>query len=84
MYRVSLSESAAKELERLPLTLQQRTIARIRTLAIDPRPRGCIKLEGEKNKWRVRVSDYRILYFIFDATREVKIAAILPRDKAYR
>ncbi len=84
MYRVGVSSEARREMEKLPATLVERLIKKISALANNPRPSGCKKLHGEVNKWRIRVGDYRVLYFIFDSTKEVKIAAVLKRSEAYR
>ncbi|AEG15633.1 mRNA interferase RelE/StbE [Desulfofundulus australicus DSM 11792] len=48
-------------------------------LAEDPRPPGCICLE--KNYYRLRVGNIRILYQILDAERTVLIGAISRRDE---
>jgi mRNA interferase RelE/StbE len=84
MFRVDVSSEARREMEKLPASLVERLIKKIGTLAANPRPTGCKKLHGEKDKWRIRVGDYRVLYFIFDSTKEVKVAAILKRSEAYR
>ena len=84
MYRVSLSAGAERELQKLPAVLVSRIISKLESLEIEPRPSGCKKLKGEAAKWRIRVGDYRVLYFIFDSTREVKVAAILNRKESYR
>jgi mRNA interferase RelE/StbE len=33
-------------------------------LAGNPRPPGCLKMQGEEGLYRVRVGDYRIIYQI--------------------
>ncbi|MBV8885559.1 MAG: type II toxin-antitoxin system RelE/ParE family toxin [Chroococcidiopsidaceae cyanobacterium CP_BM_RX_35] len=35
-------------------------------LAEEPYPRGCVKLEGSEDFWRVRVGNYRIIYQVED------------------
>ena len=58
----------------------------IRGLAVDPRPRGCKKLEGRQfqNLYRIRVGDWRILYAVEDDRLIVLILEIVRRDQAYR
>lgn len=52
-------------------------------LAVNPRPPGCICLE--KNYYRVRAGNVRILYQIFDAERTILVGAVVRRDeKTYR
>ena len=64
-YSVLIKQSAAKEIETLPLKGRRRVVARIHALSDNPRPAGCEKLSGEE-KYRLRQGDYRILYEIRD------------------
>jgi mRNA interferase RelE/StbE len=82
-YSVGIKRSAAKELEELSLKERRRVVARIRALAVDPRPRGCEKLSGEE-KYRVRQGDLRILYEIDDHLAAVTIVKIGHRRDVYR
>jgi mRNA interferase RelE/StbE len=57
---------------------------KIDLLARNPRPSGTKKLVGEKNGWRLRVGDYRILYEIRDSDYRVLIVIIGHRRDVYR
>jgi mRNA interferase RelE/StbE len=83
-YTIVFARSARRELEALDASVVGRIFPRIRALAKEPRPRGCRKLRGEKNLWRIRVGDYRVVYAIYDEERLVDIAAVRHRDRAYR
>ncbi|MGD9345923.1 MAG: type II toxin-antitoxin system RelE/ParE family toxin [Candidatus Aminicenantes bacterium] len=48
----------------------KRITNRIQSLAQDPRPRGSEKL-SIRNLYRIRQSDYKIVYFIEDETSEI-------------
>lgn len=82
-YSVLIKRSAAKELEGLELNDRRGVVDRIRSLAEDPRPRGCEKLSG-KQKYRIRQADLRILYEIADADSTVTIVKIGHRRDVYR
>jgi mRNA interferase RelE/StbE len=41
-----------------------------------------VKLTGQ-NTWRVRVGDWRILFDRDDAAREIRVARVVPRGRAY-
>jgi len=82
-YRVLLRESAVGELERLPRKDLSRIVRRIQALAAQPRPRGCEKLSAQE-RYRVRQGDYRIVYAIDDAEREVVVVKIGHRGEIYR
>ena len=52
-------------------------------LAEEPRPRGCKKLKNREG-WRIRTGDYRILYEVFDDEQQVLILRIGHRREIYR
>jgi len=83
-YAITFATSARKELENLETTFVEKIFPRIEELANEPRPRGCKKLEGEENLWRIRVGDYRVVYHIYDKQNIVDIVHIRHRKDAYR
>jgi len=84
MYRVSISKTVSKQIESFPSGAGLKIVDRIRSLGENPRPHGCEKLSGEENLWRVRSGDYRIVYAVFDKTKEVKITVVKHRREVYR
>jgi len=82
-YSVELKSSASKELERLPPNLIQRVFPKLEALGADPRPRGCKKLKGGQDVWRIRVGDYRVVYSINDEKRLVSVTRIRHRGEVY-
>ncbi len=82
-YNVLIKRSAAKELEVVPLKDRRRLIARIETLAENPRPEGVQKLSGEE-KYRLRQGDYRVLYEIVDEDLIVTVVRVGHRRDIYR
>ncbi len=75
----------AKFLERLrDESLKRRLTQALRLLESDPRPPGCLKLQGEDELYRVRVGDYRIVYQIRDAALVVLVVRIGNRREIYR
>jgi len=83
-YKVEVSENANKERERLPKSVRLRLDAAIDKLAEDPRPMGSVKLVGEKNMFRIRVGNYRVIYAVFDDKLLVLIVRVRHRKDAYR
>jgi mRNA interferase RelE/StbE len=83
-YSVTFARSARNELERLPSSVGRRVLEHIEHLTKAPRPAGVIKLQGNKNLWRIRVGDYRVIYSIDDDARIVDISVIRHRRDAYR
>jgi mRNA interferase RelE/StbE len=43
-----------------------------------------VKLQGADNLWRIRVGEYRVIYFIDDRGRILDISAVRHRSDAYR
>jgi len=66
-YSISFKSSAAKELRKLPVELQQRIAKTISKLAENPRYSGVVKLKGNDNLHRCRVGEYRVVYRIDDS-----------------
>ncbi len=83
-YKITLARSARKELENLPVSLAERILEKIEALSVTPRPSGSIKLHGEKNLWRIRIGDYRVVYAIFDSAQLIDVSIIRHRREVYR
>ena len=82
-WRVDLARDAKKELAHLPTSVQKRVARVLLSLEEEPFPAGCKKLKN-RDGWRVRVGDYRVLYFANKAARQIVVGLIAhPRD-AYR
>jgi mRNA interferase RelE/StbE len=83
-YTIQILPSAERDLAALHGPIQKRVAARIDTLADNPNPQGAKKLQGEKDMWRVRVGDYRILYMLRNAQLVVLVIRIGHRREVYR
>ena len=82
-YAITFARSARKELEALDASIVERIFPAIESLATALRPRGCRKLQGAKNLWRIRVGAYRVIYAVDDKRGIVDIIAVRPRSTAY-
>ena len=82
-YLVTFAASARKELTGLPTDVIARLLPKIRELAGNPRPTGCKKLHGYRNRWRIRAGNYRVVYTIDDAGKSVDITRIAHRKEVY-
>ncbi len=84
-YRLLIKASAGKELERLGTKSDRlRIVERIQALADDPRPRGCEKLAGYADRFRIRQGNYRVVYLVDDQRREITIFKVGDRKDIYR
>lgn len=84
-YRVFLKPSAAKEIEAVGQKMdRRRLVAAIQSFAENPRPTGCEKLAGGRDRYRVRVGRYRVVYSVGDAERAVVVVRVGHRKDVYR
>jgi mRNA interferase RelE/StbE len=82
-YVVTFAASARVELTGLPADAIARLLPKIRELARNPRPAGCKKLHGYKDRWRIRAGNYRVVYAIDDTGKTVDITRIAHRKEVY-
>jgi len=82
-YQIIILPAAEKSLSKLPKKMQLRIQGAITTLASNPIPPVSKKLVGRDN-YRLRVSDYRIVYSIHNNILTVKIISIGHRREIYR
>jgi mRNA interferase RelE/StbE len=83
MWKIEIARPARKELSRLPPDLQSRIAKAILALENDPFPHGCKKLRN-RDGWRIRVGDYRVLYFADSKMRQIVVGVIGHRREVYR
>ena len=82
-YSIEIKKSAIKELNAIVKKELKRILSKIRSLADDPRPMGCVRLSGQE-RYRLRQGDYRILYSIEDDVCVVYVVKIAHRKDVYR
>ena len=83
-YTLAFSPLAERQFRKFSTFLQKRLKPQIEALAEDPRPPGTLKVAGEPNLYRIRVGDYRIVYYVWDRDEHVLIAKIAHRREVYR
>ena len=84
--KIFLSRRAQKALDDSSTNLRERLEEKISELLLTPYPKGCKKLKGAPNSYRIRTGKHRILYTIFKEKGEeeqVLIFKIEPRENAY-
>lgn len=89
-YKIVLTDSATKELRRLPTNMQDRIFEKIGRLAEEPKPNGHKKLKSfdipgtdYDQYYRIRVGDYRVIYTIEDEQVTIFILKIAHRKNVY-
>lgn len=83
-YRIEIQRGPEKVIARLPADLKRRVRRVIDQLAFNPRPRGCVRLQGQDNAYyRIRVGDWRVIYFVDDGKLVVLVVEFGPRGSVY-
>jgi mRNA interferase RelE/StbE len=83
-YSILLAPPAERQLKAFAPAIQKRLAKRLTSLRDNPRPQGVKKLAGEDDLYRVRESDYRIIYTISDKELIVLVVKIGDRKDVYR
>jgi mRNA interferase RelE/StbE len=83
-YAVTILPSALGQLAELPRHDQKRVKERIDRLAVEPRPPGVKRLQGESDLFRLRSGNYRIIYSIENVRLIVLVIRIGHRRDVYR
>ena len=86
MFTVHIEKQAMKFLDKLKdRQLKKRLMNKIDELEANPFPRECRIVEGYNQKvFRVRVGDYRILYYVVFETQVVYVFVIDKRGIVYK
>ncbi len=81
---VKLKPNAEKELDKLPDKLAKRIVAAIIQLQTEPFPVNSQKLSGKTGTYRLRVGDYRIIYFWDKIRKLLLVTRIRHRREVYK
>ena len=82
--RIEFRRSAERDLRRIDSKLMTGIVTRIGDLVDNPRPRQALKLSGQRDLYRLRVGDYRVLYEIDSGAGVIIVSNLLHRREAYR
>ncbi len=82
-YTLVIGRDAQRALARIREPDYSRILTAIQALVNDPRPRGCKKLRN-RDAWRIRIGDYRVIYEINDRQLVVTVVDVGNRRDVYR
>ena len=83
MYKIKIEKHVLKTLEKIDEPYYSKIKTSILKLANNPRPSGYKKLQG-RDGYRIRVSDYRIIYEIIDEVLLVEVIDLGLRKDIYQ
>jgi len=82
-YKRYFTNPAEKDLNKLEAKLGFKILEKIKDLSQNPRPQGSKKLKTT-NYYRIRVSDYRVVYEINEIEKSITIFKIRHRKDVYK
>lgn len=82
-YSIQSYSQVKSDLKEIPEPIRSRIGNAINNLGDNPRPAGVVKVSGYSDLYRVRVGNYRIVYFIHDRQLHIVVVAAVVRGKAY-
>lgn len=83
-YRIEVSATAEKQIKKLRHEDRVRVVKVVQSLADEPRPSGCRKLQGYDDVYRIRIGRYRVLYSIDGRRIVVTVLKVSHRGDVYR
>ena len=83
MYTILISGYAKRQIKKIDKQYHRQIKKAIASLINDPRPQGYIKLK-DREAYRIRTGDYRIIYEIHDKTVEVVVVDVGHRKDIYQ
>lgn len=84
MYETLYTDTALKQLAKLPRNWRERVIEKIRSVAADPhRPIPNARAMRGSTLYRLRVGDWRVVYDIDDGIRVLTVVKVASRGGVY-
>lgn len=84
LYSIFIKKSAERDLDSVNEPFFSKIISAIETLSKNPKNVQVKKLVKRDSEYRLRVGDYRVLFYIDENSKSVHIARILHRKDAYK
>ncbi len=82
-YQINWKKSAVKSAKKLPQQIKKNILRKIEELCVKPQKGELLKGDLE-NLRRIRVGDYRIIYWVDKEKREILIVKIGRRGDIYK
>ena len=72
-----------KDLRKIDKQKIPKILEAVENLALNPHPSNHKKIIGTEHNYRIRVGDYRVIYFLEDAKLVIEIVRVRHRKEAY-
>lgn len=80
-YQIQIEKSALKQLSKIEKPMREKIRTAISDLAHNPRPFGYKKLVNEDGLYRIKVSNYRVIYDVQDNILLVSVLRVAKRNE---
>ncbi len=84
MYEILYEKRVLRDLNKIPSEDVIRIVNLFKKLSLNPLFPGCKKLSGANSLYRIRQGNYRVIYTIHHAEKQIKIILVSHRKEAYR
>lgn len=85
MYHVTVTKNAQKDLRQLPRDVAIRVLEKMQVLAENPfAPNNNVKALAGGEGYRLRVGDYRAVYYIHEQALVLELVRVKHRKEVYR
>ena len=81
--KIEFGTKALKFISKLEKDSKERVFKRIRQLGNDPFPSDVKKLKGEKDVYRIRIGDFRVLYRVISKDDAILVFRVDKRSRVY-
>ena len=73
-----------KDLDKIHNADVERIVLAVKNLAHDPTPKGHKKLKASSDVFRIRQGDYRVIYEIDHASKQIRVLCARHRKDVYK
>ena len=86
MYEIRYQKHAARQILRLHGDVARRISAKIKMVAADPYGKhlNATRMRGRNGGFRLRIGDWRVLYFLDNETKSLLVTKVDRRGRVYR
>lgn len=84
MWSITYSKQAARALLRMPRSWANRIRAKLKGVAKDPKTARNVKKLTDREDYRLRVGDWRVVYILDFDRKQITVVTIKPRGEAYK
>jgi mRNA interferase RelE/StbE len=83
-YEIVFSEEASEQFSRLPSHIKRKVVEKIDALAENPIPHNAKKMQGYETIYRIRFSDWRVVYDVQETEILVEVLRVGNRKDVYK